>query len=89
MDMTGNAWEWCKDWNQPSYYDGTPPGGWVDPQGPPSAKSGDRVLRGGAWYNHHVFNYYNYARRAYSGSNRPYGKNDGYDDCVGFRLASN
>jgi formylglycine-generating enzyme required for sulfatase activity len=40
-DMTGNAWEWCRDWVAP--YTGE----LKDPAGPPS---GDRrCLRGGSW----------------------------------------
>jgi formylglycine-generating enzyme required for sulfatase activity/predicted Ser/Thr protein kinase len=41
-DMSGNVWEWCRDW-----YDEKLSGG-VDPAG---AKSGPyRVYRGGSWY---------------------------------------
>lgn len=45
FDMHGNLWEWCLDrW---SYH---LPGGYVtDPIGP--VVGGDRVLRGGCWYN--------------------------------------
>ncbi|MBR5469918.1 MAG: formylglycine-generating enzyme family protein [Paludibacteraceae bacterium] len=70
-DMSGNVWEWCKDWYANSYvsYDTN------NPMGPSSGSN--RVLRGGGWYNNAQ-----YCRVAFRNSYAPSFRGD----VSGFRL---
>ena len=45
-DMSGNVWEWCRDWFDPDYYSY---GSTTNPQG--ALFGTQRILRGGAWNN--------------------------------------
>ncbi len=72
-DMTGNTWSWVQDCGNDSY-NGAPGNGdaWT------SGNCGQRVLRGGSW-----FNIPQYARVAYRSTNNPALRFNN----IGFRLA--
>lgn len=62
FEMSGNVWEWCRDWFSENYYAFSPelnPVNLVETVG--------RVIRGGSWFNNFEF----LARSAYRGSYLP------------------
>ena len=78
-DMSGNVWEWCRDWYGEKYYTECKSKGLIEnPQGPKTSKS--VVLHGGSWNLDHTYS--RVARR--HGFPR-----DMRDEDIGFRLARN
>ena len=77
-NMTGNVWEWCADWFDPTTY---LQGGRRDPSGPEQGTS--RVMRGGSYLCHQ-----SYCRR-YRVSARSANTPDSSTGNLGFRVASN
>lgn len=76
-DMSGNAWEWCHDFFQWTYYtDGGPP--WSNPLGPAPVVGDYRVLRGGSWWDN------NYNSRT---AGRSYDTAADTFNTIGFRVA--
>ena len=71
--MHGNAWQWCADWYDESYYAKSPV---TDPSGPTTGSG--RVLRGSSWYI-----YARLCRSAYRIRNALGGRSEGN----GFRVA--
>lgn len=64
MDMAGNVWEWVQDWMDPTYYQQTPLGGWVNPQGPLPNQFKTKVIKGGGWWGLYPGIYYNAGDRS-------------------------
>jgi sulfatase modifying factor 1 len=76
-EMTGNVWEWCSDWFDPTYYARSP--GW-SPRGPDVGSA--RVMRGGSYLCHD--SYCSRFRVDARSANTP----DSTAGNIGFRVAS-
>jgi len=76
-NVSGNVWEWCRDWFSPSFHIKGPR---ENPIGPPSGSS--RVMRGGSYLCHK--SYCNRYRVAARSSNTP----DSSASNMGFRCAA-
>ena len=77
-DVSGNAWEWCRDWFSPDFHVEGPR---EDPSGPPDGEA--RVMRGGSYLCHR--SYCNRYRVAARSQNTP----ESTTGNLGFRCAMN
>ena len=79
-NMTGNAWEWCSDWFDPSFHIAGPR---RDPTGPPSGTH--RTIRGGSCLCHESYCFrYRVAARSSNSPDASSG-NTGFRCCADFQ----